>query len=113
STYQLNTANSSNLSPLTGHADAPYNLMSTNGVPPTAANSGDNSADGFWMLISKKHKYMQRDSWIPVQPRTFLLGPTDMARRIGMRGDVIHATRFVTLEPRAAQINLPNAYGTQ
>ena len=36
-----------------------------------------------------------------MQPRTFLLSGTDMARRIGMRGDVISGSRFVTLEPRA------------
>jgi hypothetical protein len=112
SDYQYAKANSSNLNPLTQHADAPGVLMSTNNTPPTAANSGSNSADGFWMLVSKKHTFIQYEPWIPIRPNVYPLTGTDLARRIGMRGDGMVASRFVTLEPRAAQVHLPNASGT-
>ena len=83
------------------------------GLVATAATSTGDTADNIWYLESKKHRYMQRDVWYPVTPRTFLLAGTDMARRIGMRGDVIQATRFTTLEPRAIQCNLPHASGVR
>ena len=114
SDYQGNKANVSYANPLTQcTTETPYNLMSTSGLVATAATSTGDTADNIWYLESKKHRYMQRDVWYPVTPRTFLLAGTDMARRIGMRGDVIQATRFTTLEPRAIQCNLPHASGVR
>jgi hypothetical protein len=112
--YAGNVANNSNANPLTQFADVgPYQLMSKTNTLCGVSTDTSGSADNLWMLISKKHLFMQHELWIPVQPRTFILSGTDMARRIGMRGDVIIGSRFVTLEPRAAQINLPHASGVQ
>lgn len=103
-------ANGSNTNPLTQSTDTnPYQLMSKTNTLCGVSTDTSGSADNIWFLVSKKHLYMQHELWIPVQPRTFPLSGSDMAKRIGMRGDVIIGSRFVTLEPRAAQCNLPHA----
>jgi hypothetical protein len=112
--YLGNKANDSNANPLTQcTTETPYNMMSVTNTLCTSSTDSSGSADNCWFLLSKKGQYITRDLWIPVQPRTFLLAGTDMARRIGLRGDVIQASRFTTLEPRRAQLNLPHASGTQ
>lgn len=112
--YAGNIANNSNDNPLTQYPDyAPYQLMSKTNTLCTVSTDTTGTADNLWMLVSKKHLFCQHELWIPLQPRTFLLSGTDMARRIGMRGDVIIGSRFTVLEPRAAQLSLPHASGYQ
>ena len=108
------TSANGNPNPLTYSAyDQPTQLMSTTGTLCTFPTDVSGNADNIWFLMSKKGVYMQRDLWIPVQPRTFMLAGTDMARRIGLRGDVIQASRFTVLEPRGIQCNISHAAGTQ
>lgn len=112
--YAGKLANNSNLNPLTQFDDVgPNQLMSKTNTLCGVSTDVSGSADNLWMLISKKHLFAQHELWIPVQPRTFPLSGQDMAKRIAMRGDVIIGSRFVTLEPRAAQINLAHASGVQ
>ena len=118
--YQGNVASATgtsangNTNPLTYSAfDQPTQLMSTTNTLCTASADTSGNADNIWFLMSKKGVYCQRDVWIPVQPRTFLLAGNDMARRIGLRGDVIQASRFTVLEPRRIQANVPHAAGVQ
>ena len=108
------TSANGNTNPLTYSAyDQPSQLMSTTNTLCTYPTDVSGNADNIWFLMSKKGVYMQRDSWIPVQPRTFLLAGQDMARRIGLRGDVIQATRFTVLEPRRIQANVAHVAGVQ
>jgi hypothetical protein len=105
--YQNNQANSSNTNPLSGHADAPGSLLSvTNNI--TTGN-----ADGFWMLLSEKHTYMQYEPWVPIRSEIWPLTGDELARRQAMRGGSYVASRGTIMEPRAAQINLPLSYGSQ
>jgi len=108
------TSANGNPNPLTqSEYDQPSQLMSTTGTVCTVSTDTSGSADNIWFLLSKKGQYMTREVWIPVQPRTFILSGTDMARRIAMRGDVIQASRFTVLEPRRCQCNLAHASGVQ
>lgn len=108
------TSANGNANPLTQSLyDQPYQLMSVTNTICSSSTDTTGSADNIWYLQSTKHNYMQHELWYPITPRTFLLSGTDMARRIAMRGDVIIGSRFVTLEPRACQCNLPHASGVQ
>ena len=108
------TSANGNPNPLTqSEYDQPYQLMSCTGTVAAVANGTDGNADNIWYLESKKIRYMQRDVWYPVTPRTFLLAGSDMAKRIGIRGDVIMASQYTILRPQAIQCNLAQASGTQ
>lgn len=109
--YLNQTANSSNLNPLTQHADANGQLMAisnsfTTGLPTS-------NADGFWMLVAKNKTYMQHQPWVPLRSEIWPLTGDDLEKRIGVRGGSYVSSRNVILEPRYAQVNLPAASGTQ
>jgi hypothetical protein len=108
--YLGQVANTSNLNPLTQNANAPGVLMSTTGTFTAGLPTGN--ADGFWMLVSKKHTYMQHQPWIPIRSEIWPLTGDELARRQGIRGGSYVASRNTIIEPRAAQVNLPLASGT-
>lgn len=109
--YLGQTANSSNLNPLTQHADANGQLMAisnsfTTGLPTS-------NADGIWYLIAKNRTYMQHEPWVPIRSEIWPLTGDDLSRRTGVRGGSYTASRNTIIEPRYAQCNLPAASGTQ
>lgn len=109
--YLNQTANGSNLNPLTQHADVNGQLMAisnsfTAGLPTS-------NADGFWMLIAKNKTYMQHQPWIPIRSEIWPLTGDEMARRVGVRGGSYVSSRNTVVEPRYAQANLVAASGTQ
>lgn len=104
--WQGNKANGSNKNPLSqATSPVPGSLMSTTGVLSNGAPTGN--ADGLWMLVSKKHVYMQHQPWIPIRSEVWPLTGDELSRRQGVRGGSYVASRNVILEPRAAQCNLP------
>ena len=105
--YQNKTANSSNTNPLSGHADAPGSLLSVTNDPTTG------NADGFWMLLSEKHTFVQYEPWVPIRSEIWPLTGDELARRQAMRGGSYVASRGTVIEPRAAQVHIPLAYGSQ
>jgi hypothetical protein len=105
--YQNKQANSSATNPLSGHADAPGSLLSVTNNPLTG------NADGFWMLESEKHTFMQYEPWVPIRSEIWPLTGDELARRVAMRGGSYVASRGTIIEPRAAQVNIPNAYASQ
>ena len=109
--YQGNKANGSNKNPLSyDGTGVPGALMSTTGALSSGIPTGN--ADGFWMLISKKHVFMQHQPWVPIRSEIWPLTGDELAKRQGVRGGSYVASRNVVLEPRAAQVNLPLASGT-
>jgi len=106
--YLGNQAQGSNANPLTqATSGTPGKLMSSTGALSAGIPTGQ--ADGFWMLVSKKHTYMQHQPWVPIRSEVWPLTGDEMARRQGIRGGSYVASRNTVLEPRAAQINLPLA----
>ena len=109
--YLAKKANGSNANPLSqATSGTPGSLMSTTGALSSGIPTGN--ADGFWMLISKKHAYMQHQPWVPIRSEIWPLTGDELAKRQGVRGGSYVASRNVILEPRSAQINLPLASGT-
>ena len=102
----------SNFNPLTKNAASQANgsLMSTTGVLSSGVPTGQ--ADGFWMLISKKHRFVVHEPWVPIRSEVWPLTGDELAKRQGIRGGSYVASRNTVLEPRAAQVNLPQAAST-
>ena len=106
--YLGNQAQGSNASPLTqATSGVPGALMSTTGV--VTAGVPTSQADGFWMLVSKKHRFVEHQPWVPIRSEIWPLTGDELARRAGVRGGSYVASRNTVIEPRAAQVNLPLA----
>ena len=109
--YLGQLANGSNKNPLSlDTTGVPGALMSTTGIFTSGLPTGN--ADGFWMLVSKKHVYMQHQPWVPLRSEIWPLTGDELARRQGIRGGSYVSSRNVIIEPRAAQVHLPLASGT-
>ena len=109
--YAGNAANNSNANPLTdATSGVAGSLMSTTAALSAGIPTGQ--ADGFWMLVSKAHTFMEHQPWVPIRSEVWPLTGDELAKRQGVRGGSYTASRNVVIEPRSAQVNLPQASGT-